>query len=98
MDYSRTVYDLIAMLPFDIFVGCDELGIDILDKKQELICDGIIWLIHAKKQWCGNGENTKSFGMIEAMLKYGIVTSDEIENVLVKYKNRNLYTLDASLT
>lgn len=93
MNKTNETLDILAIATTDgsfyaitDFPGCDEMDID---SESELnVVEAIFCLLEAKKNWMECGENSAAFGRVDAMINYGIVTTDRIKTALTYYRNR----------
>ena len=94
MNNNNIAYDIVAKITnpasfayMPDFPGSDKLGLDPVVPTQKLICDAVIYALQAGTFWSEFGDNSAAFGKLEAMLEYGIVTTDQINQAIHTYIN-----------
>lgn len=69
------------------FPGADKLGLNPDNADDKAVAHLIGLCIRAASDYAECGENSHAYGMVEAMLQYGVVTDEQIERALKNYSD-----------
>jgi hypothetical protein len=86
---EQKTYDIVSKVNFVTkFPGCDALELDPDIEQEKIIADAVIYAIQANQGWPGNSDNTQAFGKLAAMIAFGIVDVEVINDVLLRLENK----------